>query len=233
MKLNGVFGKGTGKVGNSVWAVSGGVQIVRPYNPNVSNPNTDAQIEQRAKLKLMSQIAATLAPAIAFKKQGLVSARNQFISANIGNCTFTDQKAEIDLALLTLTGKNSPLPPIVASFDQNSALKLALESNASANVDAVVYVVCHSNADNKLVVDAIKTVNVAGASGTFNTEIAQMPNSVSVFAYGVKFANASQKVRYENYVMNASGTTGELSVNELEAVKAGEPTMTRYALAEE
>lgn len=233
MKLNGFVGKGSGKLGSSVFAVSGGEQIVRQYNPQVSNPQTDAQVEQRAKLKLMSQIAAALAPAIAFKKQGLVSARNQFISANIGNCTFANQKAEIDLALLTLTGKNTVIPPIVASFDEHSVLLLALESSASMIADAVVYVVCHSNADNKLIVDAIKVVDTAGENGTFATEIAQTPDSVSVFAYGVKFTSASQKVRYENYVMNVGGTTGELSVNALEAVKAGEPTMTRYALAEE
>ena len=54
MKLNGIVGKGTGKLGASVFAISGGEQIVRQYNPVVSNPNTDAQVAQRAKLKLMS-----------------------------------------------------------------------------------------------------------------------------------------------------------------------------------
>ena len=79
MKLNGFVGKGTGKLGSSVFAVSGGEQIVRQYNPNVSNPNTDAQVAQRAKFKLMSQLAAVLAPGLAFKKDSLVSPRNKFI----------------------------------------------------------------------------------------------------------------------------------------------------------
>ena len=76
MKLYGLFGKGSGKLGSSVFAISSGEQIVREYNPVVENPNTPAQVEQRAKFKLLSQLASDLASALAFKKEGLVSTRN-------------------------------------------------------------------------------------------------------------------------------------------------------------
>lgn len=232
MKLNGFVGKGTGKLGSSVFAVSGGEQIVRQYNPNVSNPSTDAQVEQRAKLKLMSQIAAVLRDAIAFKKNGLVSARNQFISANIGLCTFANGKAELDLTAITLTGKVSVLPPIVAAFDQQENLGIELESDATAKADAVVYVCTSSNPDMKLLVEAIKVVSTPGENGKFQTSIAGLPSSIGIYAYGVKFSSAAQKVRYENYITNNEPTGAKLSINALEALKAGEPTETKYVLAE-
>ena len=231
MKLNGIVGKGTGKLGSSVFAVSGGEQIVRQYNPNVSNPNTDAQVEQRAKLKLMSQLAAALAPAIAFKKQGLVSARNQFISKNIQFCSFENGKAVIDLSYLTLTGKNTVLPELEGSIGEGSVLSVQLESNASATVDAVVYVVCTSEGNSKINVLAIKPVSVAGNNGVFPTSFENVPQSVNVFAYGVKFQSEAQRVRYMNYVTTATGAGAELSVNEIEALRAGEPTETKYLAA--
>ena len=228
MKLNGFVGKGTGKLGSSVFAVSGGEQIVRQYNPNVSNPSTDAQVAQRAKLKLMSQLAADLAQAIAFKKQGLVSARNQFISKNIQNCSYEDGKAILLLDYLTLTGKNTFLPDLEGSIGQGSVLNVLLESDASANVDAVVYVVCTCDANSKINVIAIKPVSVAGNDGNFPTSFENVPQSVNVYAYGVKFQSAAQRIRYMNYLTGATGTSAELSVNELEALRAGEPTQTRY-----
>ena len=116
MKLNGFVGKGTGKLGASVFAISGGEQIVRQYNPKVANPNTDAQVEQRAKLKLMSQLAADMATSIAFRKKGLVSARNQFVSVNIGKCTFVNEGenkgARIDVNQIDLTGASAAFPEI-------------------------------------------------------------------------------------------------------------------------
>lgn len=64
MKLQG-FLKGVGKVENLVVSQVGGVTIARAYQPNVSNPKTEKQVDQRARLKLASQIAAAMSPVIA------------------------------------------------------------------------------------------------------------------------------------------------------------------------
>ena len=233
MKLNGVFGKGSGKVGNSVWAVSGGVQIVRPYNPNVSNPNTDAQVEQRAKLKLMSQLAAALAPALAFKKNGLVSARNQFISANIGFWTYQQEKATIDMSKVTLTGKTTYLPAISGNFDGNNNLTVALAGDASKLVDSVVYVAVESTEDNKINVKAIQAVSVAGTGGTFSVTLQNMPDSTAVYAYGVKFSNAAMRMRYENLTTPGEPSQAFLGTAVIEALRQGEATVTRYTFQEQ
>lgn len=85
MKLQGFVGKGSGKLGASVWTVRDGVQVVREYTNKVSNPNTRPQVEQRAKFKLLSQLAAIVADAMSFTNvaQGQ-SMRNVFMKRNMG-----------------------------------------------------------------------------------------------------------------------------------------------------
>lgn len=84
MKLQGFVGKGSGKLGASVWTVRNGVQVVREYTDKVSNPNTRPQIEQRAKFKLLSQLAAITANAMAFTSMAAgQSMRNMFMKRNM------------------------------------------------------------------------------------------------------------------------------------------------------
>lgn len=49
----GILGPFSGKVGTVVGAVWKGIATIRSYNPNVTNSNTPAQQEQRAKFSLM------------------------------------------------------------------------------------------------------------------------------------------------------------------------------------
>lgn len=232
MKLNGFVGKGSGKLGSSVFAISGGEQIVRQYNPQVSNPQTDAQVAQRAKFKLLSQLAAVLAPGMAFKKDKLTSARNQFIAANIGFATFSEGSAEMDLLKLTLTGKNGYFPAFDGNVDQNHNLGLELTENASAYVDAVVYVVTEPTEGDQLLLKAVKLVTTAGANGTFNTSVPNMAERGTVWAYGVKFNSASQKVKFENYVLTGGLDGARLSTDVLSALLAGDATMTKGLIIE-
>ena len=232
MKLNGFVGKGSGKLGSSVFAISGGEQIVRQYNPQVSNPQTEAQVAQRAKFKLLSQLAAVLAPGMAFKKDKLTSARNQFIAANIGFATFSEGSAEMDLLKLTLTGKNGYFPAFDGNLDQNHNLGLELTENASAIVDAVVYVVTEPTEGDQLLLKAVKLVTTPGASGTFNTSVPNMAERGTVWAYGVKFNSASQKVKFENYVLTGGLDGARLSTDVLSALLAGDATMTKGLIIE-
>lgn len=84
MKLQGFVGKGSGKLGASVWTVRKGVQVIREYTDKVSNPNTRPQVEQRAKFKLLSQLAAITANAMAFTSMAAgQSMRNMFMKRNM------------------------------------------------------------------------------------------------------------------------------------------------------
>ena len=208
MKLKGIFGKGTGKVGASVFAVSGGEQIVREYNPNVSNPNSPAQVEQRAKLKLLSQIAAALATIIAFAKDGLISARNKFVSANYPLTSFVNNQARILVEAIDLTGGTETLP----SPSQTSENSYELEEPANAGIDAVLYAGVKCDGEDKLVIVDSQLITTPGAGRTFPVTISGLVANNFLYAYGIKYANKSDKVRYENYIAVAGDTNATLDV---------------------
>ena len=211
MKLNGIFGKGSGKVGESVWAVSGGVQIVRPYNPNVTNPNTDAQVEQRAKFKLLSQLAAAFAPVIAIPKKGLVSARNQFVSANIGLATYANDHASFPLVKLQLTIGTAVLPGLFCERGENGKFNVRLQDNYASYADKVIYVFAENCEGDQIRVFST-VIAEAGGNGDFAALLPSSDNSGFVYAYAVKFASSSEKTKFENYVYEADSPNAVLGI---------------------
>ena len=224
MKLYGVFGKGSGKVGNSVWAISGGEQIVRPYNPNVTNPNTDAQVAQRAKLKLMSQLAAAMSPVLAFKKQGLVSARNQFVSRNIGLCTYTDADgAKCDILSLDITGGQIALPNVVWAAAA-MGLDVNLAARPAANIKRVLYAAFGVDADEKLVFMESALVTVAGDDGTFPTNMQNAGETGFIFAYGIADENAAVTKKFEDYLASLADSEAALEV--VSYIKASQASLS-------
>lgn len=226
MKLNGFVGKGTGKLGSSVFAVSGGEQIVRQYNPNVSNPSTDAQVQQRAKLKLMSQVAAALASIIAFKKQGLVSARNQFISAVIPYVTYENNAAKLAMGDITLTGSAIAFPEITATAGAGNVATVSLASAAAENVDAVLYAAVKESEDGRLEVVTTSLVTTAGAGRTFEGSLQGITDDVWVYGYGLIGINNAAAIRYEDYVVNGTQNNATLDVVRSIIQTAGSKTKT-------
>lgn len=211
MKLQGVFGKGSGKVGASVWAISGGEQIVREYNKEVSNPNTDAQVAQRAKLKLMSQLGAALGPALGFTKQGLISARNQFVSKNIGLCTYENNQAMVDLEELQLTPSSVSFVGLNVTFN-NNVINAALANAAAGDIKRVAYFVFKQNGDSQLEYVASKIVAEAGEGRTFPTTFNVGGGEFVVYAYGIKDNSVNATIRYEDYVSAPGDNTSTLDV---------------------
>lgn len=198
MKLNGFVGKGSGKLGSSVFAISGGEQIVRQYNPVVSNPNTEAQIEQRAKFKLLSQLAADMASVIVIPKSGNVSARNQFVSKNFGAVEFEEGTASCDLFEVQITNGSSAL----ASGIDISGENLQLASAAAAQVSRVVYCVFNRDSDERLSLVSSYIVEEAGAGRTFPLSGVQLTAGQIVFAYGMADKNGSASAKYADYEVN-------------------------------
>lgn len=228
MKLNGIVGKGTGKLGASIFAISGGEQIVRQYNPKVSNPNTDAQVEQRAKLKLMSQLAADLAQSIAFPKKGLVSSRNAFISANIGKCVYDEGKAHIALDVIELAGGSGNMA--APTVGENNALSLG--AAAPAGVNAVVYAAYKIGYDNQLTLIDQKIVSEAGENNTFPTTMV-MPNAdYVVYVYGVKDNGKASVIEYMDYIAEIGDDEASLEAIRSIVVKGGSLTTTSAYLHE-
>ena len=197
MKLQG-FLKGVGKIENIVVSQMGGVSIARAYQPNVSNPKTEKQVDQRARLKLASQIAAAMSPVIAMAKNGLVSGRNQFISKNMDLITALQGTAQMQFAKIQLTNGSVPLPGVEASWMDNDLL-INLASNPGDSVSRVVYSIFKKTNDGQL--QFYKSIVSDTPTSQNNYAISEegIVGEVAVFAYGIKDLSTAAKVKFDNY----------------------------------
>lgn len=86
---NGVLGTMTGKVGGVVGRTWKGINTVASYQPNVSNPQTNAQMSQRGKLTALTQLASQINTGFIKplwdRDAKKMSGFNAFIQANIAN----------------------------------------------------------------------------------------------------------------------------------------------------
>ena len=171
MKLQG-FLKGVGKIENLVISQMGGVTVARAYQPNVKNPSTMLQVNQRARLKLASQLAAALAPIIAIAKQGLVSGRNQFIKNNMGAVTADSGVAQISYENIQVTNGTVGLPGISAKRADGN-ITVQLSAAADAAISQVVFIIYKKNEENVLIPAAYSslcklrtTQNKSGLTGS-------------------------------------------------------------------
>lgn len=154
-RVTSLYGKTTGKIGSIVFSTSGGYTIAREYNPHVANPSTIGQVNQRARLKLMSQLSACLASSIVMQKEGLVSRRNKFTKRNMAACYASNGNAQITYENVQLTEGSLGLPQIVASIEADAEagiqkLYVSLASAAAINVSRVVYNVYQKTDEGKL-----------------------------------------------------------------------------------
>ena len=111
--MQGITGKLSGKMGSAVFRVREGAQVVAQYNPIVKNPNTEGQQSSRAAFKLMSQLAAVMAPGFGSMSvtkragHGTTSKRNEFFKLNYDLVTTADTAqgvvASIPMEQLQLT----------------------------------------------------------------------------------------------------------------------------------
>lgn len=216
MKLQG-FLKGVGKIENIVVSQMGGVSIARAYQPHVSNPSTLPQVNQRARLKLASQLAAALAPVIAMAKQGLVSGRNQFIAKNMPWISANTGVAQVSYENLQLTHGTIGLPSISVSRASDK-ITVKLSATAGSSVSQVVYICYHKNSENTLQLVGSKIQDVAGEDGLFQAEFNDPTGDVVVFAYGMKALNGAASAKFGSYqVQNATDIASLVGTRKLSA----------------
>lgn len=204
MKLNGLLGTGSGKLGTSVFTTVKGTQIVRQHQPVVTNPSTKLQVAQRSRFKLVSQLAASMANVIAMPRIGLTSSRNIFIKKNMPAVLENVEGAQVSYEKLQLTNGTAALPAIVATrAGGNLTLKLA--SDASTIVNRVIYCIFEKSSDNQLMFVNSEIISDAGMDGSFLLEIGDLAGDLAIYAYGMKDTSASASATFGNYkVTNAS-----------------------------
>lgn len=216
MKLQG-FLKGVGKIENIVVSQMGGISIARAYQPNVKNPSTLPQVNQRARMKLASQLAATLAPVIAMPRNGLISGRNQFIAKNMPWISADSGVAQVSYENMQLTNGTAGLPAISVSRASNK-LTVKLSATAESSVSQMVYITYHKNSENTLQLIGSKIQTVAGEDGLFQAEFNDPTGDVVVFAYGMKAMSGAASAKYGSYqVQNATDIASLVSTRKISA----------------
>lgn len=204
MKLNGLLGTGSGKLGTSVFTTVKGTQIVRQHQPVVTNPSTKLQVAQRSRFKLVSQIAASMADVIAIPRMGLTSSRNLFIKKNMPAVLGDVEGAQVSYEKLQLTNGTATLPDIVAGRT-SLVLYLQLASDVSKIVNRVIYCIFTKNSDGQLMLNTSAIVSEAGEDGNFFLQLDDIAGDLVIYAYGMKDTSASASATFGNYkVTNAS-----------------------------
>lgn len=201
-KLQGISGGMSGRTGSFTFRQSRGQTIVSQYQPVVKNPNTEGQRNQRARFKLMSQLAAIMAPAfgtmnVATKAGKLSpSQRNAFSKINMPLVvveTIKEQTAAtIPMDKLQLTTSFRNLPSVSLSQDNvNSTLSVEMQ-NITDNVKKVRVVlvgygtmsITKASTDTQAYIQEIVDVPVEG--GKMQHEFTEMEDGdYTVLAYGL------------------------------------------------
>lgn len=234
MKLQGFVGKGTGKLGASVWTVRKGVQVVREYTNKVTNPNTPAQVGQRAKFKLLTQLSSVLAgDGMFFRnlKPG-ESMRNAFMRANMPAVKLSPTG---DVALLTvgevvLTDGHTTAP--TASFNRTTGiLSVDLSATGMSDIMGIGYAVITLPEVGRVIGYSARAEKKEGET-TINATIFTGPslmNKTNVLMWGYRFADAAARARYE--AIAASETADVVSLEFQRMLREGliEPTQTVVA----
>lgn len=200
-----LFGKINGKIGSVVFSTSGGSIIAREYNPNVANPNTMAQINQRARMKLMSQLSASLSPVLAMTKDGLVSKRNKFTKLNFPASYALNGVAQITYENVQITEGNTSLPALIAAgvvSSEHMNLQVGLSVQPTATINRVVYCLFKKSNEGKLEYISSSIISIREGptaaiwfSAIFNT----LPLAeYVVFAYGMSDTSERATATYGN-----------------------------------
>lgn len=209
-KTIGISGPTSGKLGGQVYAVRNGEQIVRAYQPYVSNPSTINQVKNRAKMKLLSQLSASIADVIAIQRKGAVSPRNLFVSANYKYASANNAEANIPLADIQLTNSAVALAACSATRDQATGIAVQLAENMTGRVDRVVYVVLTKTNAGGIIAAENEVVTSAGENGNFPASLPYVAGEIAVLAYGVKDTSGKATAIFGNLVSLSAETVAKV-----------------------
>ena len=163
----GYLGPQIGKLGPAVGFLWKGRNIYRSHNPFVRNPKTPAQVEARAKFKLLAQTARLLSPAInlgyAYKADSeRTTTRGLFVKENFHLLSYDQGQPDIDMTLLSLA--DGPLTPVAFGTPSLSDLTLTVPiANSYSGIgcaldsDRVHLLVANRTKDMAILVSAART----------------------------------------------------------------------------
>lgn len=197
-------GKGRGKLGQKVYSINHGVQVVREYNPDVTNPSSGAQVATRSRFKLMSQLSAAMAPVIVIPRIGMSSPRNRFTKKNFDMVYGTNYGAEVSYPNLQITDGSIHLPGIFIRRTEDNKLFVCLNEEVRNHIDTVAYSFFRLTDNGQLLLEATKVVDVKKDYEDAPADIANIVGDVLVLAYGIRFNSERARAKYDNYKVTKS-----------------------------
>lgn len=142
-----------GKKAGLVTYYVGDTMLAREYNPHPANPRTEKQVQQRAKIKLLSQIAALFRSIIAIFPSSGKSSRSIFSKINYPKIADTSTTAEIDYTSVSLTDSNRPITQVAKdiAFLTSGVRKLVgLPEEPTEDIKRVFYYIYTKTDNGKL-----------------------------------------------------------------------------------
>lgn len=179
----------------------GEILLAREYNPNPTNPKTEKQVSHRAKIKLLSQIAAIFRAIIAIFPTSGKSARSIFLALNWQSVYTDGIKAKFRLTDLKLTDSVTPLGSLnklVAASLQIDRVWLYISEPPPQEVGAVFYYIFHVDELGNIVFDEYRHQEVRDE----RTDIGYFP------AWFTNFHLTTDRKAEFDYYMFALGMIG-------------------------
>ena len=212
----------TGRVGGSVFCINRGTTIERQYQPVVSNPSTALQVEQRAKMKLASQLSAILAPELgAFGRDGMQSSRNLFVKDLFGReaIVYLNNKATLSRGQLRLTtGRINMLSSVTAvRQDATTTLRVAgavrPEYQGSILGVRIVVIQAAGVAGDEAATLTVNGATVVPENNSFTLDMQFNPNvTTTVLVYGFVPESEAAVTRYRSLVAQTGNVELSLDV---------------------
>lgn len=212
MKVSG-FLQGSGKVGEIVLAKCAGATIARAYNENVANPSTPSQVNNRAKLKLISQLSASLSPIIAMPKVGMSSSRNQFSKRNYRYLNASNGVATISYENVQLTTGNAGIPQLTVLRTAGESTTVKLAEAAGSLIDTMIYAVLRKNSEGQLQLLAEAAVHVGGQNDDYPATLDYFEGELVIYGYGIKASSAKAQANYGNMLIESAQDVARLIAN--------------------
>lgn len=197
----------TGKFAGAAFQQSPGNGTILREVVKPTNPSTEAQVEQRAKFKLMSQVATAFKSVIAMKREGNITPRNMFVKINSPLLDFIKEENKAIIALNELQLTKSTIAVRVEAPYAEDATTAVLQADDKILYGAVFVLVDYNGAPNVKAV-AHETVDAAASSisHTFNN----VKSGELLMAYGITQDTAGLAVKYGN--LEAGDSEGWLYV---------------------
>lgn len=197
MKVRGYL-KGSGKLGNIVCSTVAGETIARDYNPEVANPNTETQVAQRAKFKLMSQLSSVMAPVIAIPRIKSQSSRNLFVKKNMPAAIFDEVEASINLNRVQLTDSNLGLETVGCDRSSGSKCICGLYGNKPLGIKGAVYCIFTKDDAGNLSLHDSAVVTENDPSGRWIAELNYSAAEIVVYGYALIGSEEAMSAAFGN-----------------------------------